>query len=75
MRNIERRGSPCLDFLYSVPQCCAANVLDVASLDCKTPSSADSVFDFKASCSDGKAQCCSVPAAEQGILCVDPVGA
>lgn len=33
---IQARAGVCPNFLYSVPQCCGPNVLNVASLDCKT---------------------------------------
>ncbi|KAM0331610.1 hypothetical protein ACHAQA_003289 [Verticillium albo-atrum] len=70
------RAGVCQDTLYSVPQCCATNVLDVASLDCSVPSSANDAADFSASCgaSGAQAQCCTVPVASQGVLCIAPVG-
>ncbi|GAB0135732.1 beta ketoadipyl CoA thiolase, th1 [Epichloe bromicola] len=66
---LEVRGEVCSDVLYSVAQCCATNVLNVAALDCKTPQSANSVEEFKSACSGGKAMCCSIPAASLGVLC------
>ncbi|KAK2596690.1 hypothetical protein QQS21_006205 [Conoideocrella luteorostrata] len=66
---LQARDGVCPDLLYSVAQCCATDVLGVASLDCKTPSSAFDSQDFKNSCSGGAAMCCTVPAASQGVLC------
>ncbi|KAM3526027.1 hypothetical protein MY4038_007016 [Beauveria bassiana] len=63
--------------LYSVPQCCATDVLGLVRLDCKapkqTPRNAD---DFRSICAKGgqQAACCVVPVAGQSLLCVDPVG-
>ncbi|KAM0277701.1 hypothetical protein ACHAQH_005644 [Verticillium albo-atrum] len=71
---IVARGNVCQDLLYSVPQCCGPNVLNVASLDCRTPSREFTTgAEFSAICSEAggaQAQCCSVPAASQGVLCI-----
>ncbi|OAQ61649.1 fungal hydrophobin domain-containing protein [Pochonia chlamydosporia 170] len=72
---LQARDGVCPGTLYSVPQCCGPNVLNVASLDCKTPSSASDITSFKGACSGSKPQCCTIPAANQGVLCIDPVGA
>lgn len=47
------------------------------ALDCKTPSNAGTVAALKQSCKKqgGTPQCCTVPAAQQGVLCVKPAGA
>lgn len=57
-------GKVCPSGLYSNPVCCSADILGVADLDCKSPSSATSVDDFKLSCSNEgkKATCCAIPA-------------
>ncbi|QPG98633.1 beta ketoadipyl CoA thiolase, th1 [Epichloe festucae Fl1] len=66
---------PCPSGLYSNPQCCATNVLGVAALDCKNPSSAPTSSDnFKSVCGGQQPLCCVVPAAGQGVLCTAPVG-
>lgn len=64
--------------LYTNPQCCSADVLGVADLDCKTPSSAPvDGADFQRICaaSGSMAKCCAVPVAGLALLCQDVVGA
>ncbi|KAM3541966.1 hypothetical protein ARSEF1564_005135 [Beauveria bassiana] len=62
--------------LYSVPQCCATDVLGIIGLDCqdlkRTPRNAD---DFRSICSEGgqQAACCVVPVAGQSLLCTGRV--
>ncbi|KAG5983942.1 hypothetical protein E4U55_006649 [Claviceps digitariae] len=65
-----RTGSLCPSLLYSNPQCCNPNVLNVLDLDCKEVPNA---WNFKGSCASiGKAaQCCTIPVAGQGVLCKD----
>ncbi|CRK35134.1 hypothetical protein BN1723_014958 [Verticillium longisporum] len=72
---LDTRGSVCSG-LYGNPQCCATDVLGVASLDCQNPKSANNANDFKHSCaSTGKsAFCCTLPVAGQAVLCNKPVG-
>ncbi|EJP68175.1 hydrophobin-like protein [Beauveria bassiana ARSEF 2860] len=70
-------SSLCPAGLYSVPQCCATDILGVARLDCKapkqTPRNAD---EFKNICAKGgqQAACCVVPVAGQSLFCMTPVG-
>ncbi|KAJ4153555.1 hypothetical protein LMH87_010039 [Akanthomyces muscarius] len=46
----------------SSPQCCATNVLQLLSLNCKSPSASG--------CPGGlKPTCCTLVLAEQGVLC------
>ncbi|KAJ5674443.1 fungal hydrophobin domain-containing protein [Penicillium maclennaniae] len=70
---LTERGSVCPTTLYSIPSCCTTSVLDVATLDCHTPSSAIGVADFKSSCAGAMAKCCTVPAATLDVLCTDVV--
>ncbi|KAG5957354.1 hypothetical protein E4U58_006174 [Claviceps cyperi] len=69
---VEARGSLCPSTLYSVPQCCSPNVLNVLSLDCTNPVSASNSWDFKNSCASvaRESLCCTVPLASQGLLCI-----
>ncbi|CRK33096.1 Hydrophobin-1 like protein [Verticillium longisporum] len=63
--------------LNASPQCCATDVLGVASLDCSVPSRTPSDgSDLKSICAAvGKsALCCSVPVAGQSLLCVPVIG-
>ncbi|PTB45256.1 hypothetical protein M441DRAFT_54328 [Trichoderma asperellum CBS 433.97] len=70
--------SVCPTGLYSNPQCCGANILGVAALDCHTPRAPILPGAlFEAVCSDegGKEPlCCTIPVAGQDLLCVAPVG-
>ncbi|KAL7804493.1 hydrophobin [Trichoderma afarasin] len=62
----------------TVPLCCATNVLDIADLDCSTPTiPVPNVGIFQAHCaSKGKQPvCCTLPIAGQGLLCNKPTGA
>ncbi|KAG5950979.1 hypothetical protein E4U53_004068 [Claviceps sorghi] len=71
--DINARTHPaCPNTLYSVPQCCSTNVLNVAALDCKNPKD---LWNFKESCADigSKALCCSIPLAELGVLCNEAI--
>ncbi|KAI3327751.1 Cryparin [Xylariaceae sp. AK1471] len=79
----KRTGTPpppydaCPDGLYSVPQCCATDVLGVADLNCASPSSVpSSPVTFQAGCaaSGDRARCCVVPVLGQAVLCETPVG-
>ncbi|KAI0809412.1 fungal hydrophobin [Xylaria sp. FL0064] len=73
-------GTPydaCPDGLYSVPQCCATDVLGVADLDCASPSAVpSSPASFQSICAAGgdRARCCVVPVLGQSVLCETPVG-
>ncbi|KAI0506710.1 hydrophobin-like protein [Xylaria bambusicola] len=63
--------------LYSVPQCCATDVLGVADLNCGSPSAAfNSASSFKSVCARGgqRARCCVVPVLGQAVLCQTPPG-
>ncbi|KAI0097001.1 hydrophobin-like protein [Nemania sp. FL0031] len=63
--------------LYSVPQCCATDVLGVADLNCGSPSAVpSSVGNFRDICADGgeRARCCVVPILGQSLLCETPTG-
>ncbi|KAI1292390.1 hydrophobin-like protein [Xylaria venustula] len=63
--------------LYSVPQCCATDVLGVADLNCASPSKVPtSVQSFKSICAAGgqRARCCVVPILGQDLLCETPTG-
>ncbi|CAK4030441.1 hydrophobin precursor [Lecanosticta acicola] len=54
------------------PQCCATNVLGVASLDCSdVPSTITGKDQFDSQCSaDGlTASCCLLPILGQGVIC------
>ncbi|KAI1276254.1 fungal hydrophobin-domain-containing protein [Xylaria sp. FL0933] len=67
----------CPDGLYSVPQCCATDILGVADLDCGSPSAVpSSPASFKAICAAGgqRARCCVIPVLGQSVLCETPVG-
>ncbi|TQV96986.1 Hydrophobin 2 [Cordyceps javanica] len=62
--------------LYSNPQCCSADILGLADLDCVNPSRAPtSGDDFASVCSAvGKgAKCCVLPVAGQSLLCQDAI--
>ncbi|KAI0188408.1 hydrophobin-like protein [Astrocystis sublimbata] len=68
---------PCPSGLYSVPQCCATDVLGVADLNCFSPSSVPtSASSFKGICAKGgqRARCCVVPVLGQSVLCETPAG-
>ncbi|PHH70927.1 hypothetical protein CDD83_5315 [Cordyceps sp. RAO-2017] len=70
--------SLCAAGLYSSPQCCSTDVLGVAGLDCKAPSSGPTdLAGFKGICgAAGKsARCCVLPVAGQDVLCTDPLPA
>ncbi|KAI1303494.1 hydrophobin-like protein [Xylaria venustula] len=67
----------CPDGLYSVPQCCATDVLGVADLNCASPSAVPtSASNFKSICAAGgeRARCCVVPVLGQSVLCETPAG-
>ncbi|KAI0802936.1 fungal hydrophobin-domain-containing protein [Xylaria sp. FL0064] len=67
----------CPDGLYSVPQCCATDVLGVADLDCSSPPAIpSSAAMFKSICATGgqRARCCVVPVLGQAVLCETPAG-
>ncbi|KAG6021929.1 hypothetical protein E4U41_002357 [Claviceps citrina] len=63
--------SVCPGLLYSVAQCCAVDVLNVASLDCTKPESANNAWDLTDSCTKIGSQpmCCTIPLAGLGVLC------
>ncbi|PNP46044.1 hypothetical protein TGAMA5MH_02079 [Trichoderma gamsii] len=68
----------CPTGLYTNPQCCAADVLGLADLDCDVPSSIPKDgADFQAICAAGgkQAKCCVLPILGQDLLCVDAIGA
>ncbi|KAI0487316.1 hydrophobin-like protein [Xylaria cf. heliscus] len=63
--------------LYSVPQCCATDVLGVADLNCHSPSAYPfSVSNFRDICANGgqRARCCVAPILGQALLCQTPTG-
>ncbi|KAJ3579546.1 hypothetical protein NPX13_g1018 [Xylaria arbuscula] len=63
--------------LYSVPQCCATDVLGVADLNCGSPSAQPySVANFRDICANGgqRARCCVLPVLGQAVLCQTPPG-
>ncbi|KAI0862814.1 hydrophobin-like protein [Xylaria cubensis] len=67
----------CPNGLYSVPQCCATDVLGVADLNCHSPSAAPfSASNFRDICAKGgqRARCCVVPVLGQAVLCETPAG-
>ncbi|KAI0862962.1 fungal hydrophobin-domain-containing protein [Xylaria cubensis] len=67
----------CPDGLYSVPQCCATDVLGVADLDCHSPASVpSSANNFRDICAAGgdRARCCVIPILGQSVLCETPAG-
>ncbi|KAM0524779.1 hypothetical protein ACHAPE_000882 [Trichoderma viride] len=72
-------ASICPNGLYSNPQCCGANVLDVAALDCHTPRVTPlngPIFQAICAAEGGKeALCCVVPVAGQDLLCQPAIGA
>ncbi|KAL7894844.1 hydrophobin [Trichoderma sp. SZMC 28014] len=69
----------CPTGIYSNPQCCGANVLGVAAVDCHTPRAPVLTgANFQAVCAaeGGKeALCCALPVAGQDVLCENPIGA
>ncbi|RYC65628.1 hypothetical protein CHU98_g595 [Xylaria longipes] len=68
---------PCPSGLYSVPQCCATDVLGVADLNCNSPSAVPTSADsFKSTCAAGgqRARCCVIPVLGQDLLCQTPAG-
>ncbi|KAI8627145.1 fungal hydrophobin-domain-containing protein [Xylariaceae sp. FL1651] len=67
----------CPDGLYSVPQCCATDVLGIADLDCQSPAAVpSSPSSFQSICATGgqRARCCVIPVLNQAALCETPVG-
>ncbi|RWA14144.1 hypothetical protein EKO27_g978 [Xylaria grammica] len=63
--------------LYSVPQCCATDVLGIADLNCHSPSSSPfDVYNFRDICANGgqRARCCVLPLLGQAVLCETPPG-
>ncbi|KAJ8121295.1 hypothetical protein ONZ43_g2217 [Nemania bipapillata] len=67
----------CPSGLYSVPQCCATDVLGIADLNCHSPSSVPfSASNFRDICADGgqRARCCVIPILGQSLLCETPTG-
>ncbi|KAK5988885.1 Cell wall protein qid3 [Cladobotryum mycophilum] len=65
-------GRLCPAGLFSVPQCCATDVLGLADLDCHTPrSSPSNGASFKQICAkEGqRARCCVLPVLGQALLC------
>ncbi|KAM0465382.1 hypothetical protein ACHAPV_001429 [Trichoderma viride] len=71
-------ASVCPTGLYSNPQCCGANVLGVAALDCHTPRTpvvAGPIFQAVCAAEGGKqALCCVAPVAGQDLLCEEAPG-
>ncbi|KAK4041320.1 putative hydrophobin precursor protein [Parachaetomium inaequale] len=68
---------PCPSGLYSIPQCCNADVLLGLDLDCHAPSDIPTdAANFSEVCSaiGQRARCCVLPILEQGILCQTPAG-
>ncbi|KAK4066220.1 fungal hydrophobin [Trichoderma aggressivum f. europaeum] len=72
-----RANAFCPDgLLYTNPQCCDADVLGLADLDCVTPPSAPtSCKSFDGICASigREPKCCAVPIIGVALLCVDPV--
>ncbi|EHK42978.1 uncharacterized protein TrAtP1_001867 [Trichoderma atroviride] len=70
--------SVCPNGLYSNPQCCGANVLGVAALDCHTPRVdvlTGPIFQAVCAAEGGKQPlCCVVPVAGQDLLCEEAQG-
>ncbi|KAG6004966.1 hypothetical protein E4U21_000589 [Claviceps maximensis] len=70
--NIEARTSSfcTTGLLNTIPQCCSANVLNLADLDCQNPTTTN-VWEFKSNCASvgREAMCCSIPIAGQALLC------
>ncbi|KAI0973559.1 fungal hydrophobin-domain-containing protein [Xylaria arbuscula] len=67
----------CPDGLYSVPQCCATDLLGVADLDCSSPPAIPgSPTEFRYICATGgqRARCCVIPVLGQSLLCETPAG-
>ncbi|KAI0872987.1 hydrophobin-like protein [Hypoxylon argillaceum] len=67
----------CVSGLYSVPQCCATDVLGVADLNCHSPSAVPfSASNFRDICANGgqRARCCVLPILGQSLLCETPTG-
>ncbi|KAK3984445.1 fungal hydrophobin-domain-containing protein [Cladorrhinum sp. PSN332] len=61
--------------LYTVPQCCVVDVLGLASLHCKPPSSTpESPEELRTICGKRRPFCCSVRLAGQGLLCTPAIG-
>nr|WGC84523.1 hydrophobin [Trichoderma koningiopsis] len=69
----------CPTGLYSNPQCCGANILGVAALDCHTPRApvlTGPGFRTVCAAEGGKeALCCVAPVAGQDLLCQPATGA
>ncbi|KAM4061581.1 fungal hydrophobin domain-containing protein [Hirsutella rhossiliensis] len=78
--DIESRSllGPCgVSVGFSIPSCCAASVLDVAVLDCRSPPEAPSLeapFSKICAAKGRTPKCCSIPLAGLALFCKDPVG-
>jgi hypothetical protein len=76
-------GSPppshslCPDGLFSVPQCCATDILGIADLDCQTPGIGPYGYyeSFQQICAakGQRARCCVLPVLGQAVLCIAAV--
>ncbi|KAJ6113407.1 fungal hydrophobin domain-containing protein [Penicillium sp. IBT 18751x] len=77
--SLDKRDSVCPDAIYNVAQCCTSGFLAFGQADCKTPSSAKDISDFKSSCSasaaGSEALCCDRSGATFLDYCIDAVGA
>ncbi|KAJ4856931.1 fungal hydrophobin domain-containing protein [Trichoderma breve] len=69
-----RNEAWCPRGLYSVPQCCDADVIGVADLDCVVPPFAPSrCKSFYGACASigRQPKCCVLPVAGVAVLCTD----
>ncbi|KAI3325524.1 Cerato-ulmin hydrophobin family [Xylariaceae sp. AK1471] len=67
----------CPNGLFSVPQCCATDILGLADLDCHSPPAVpSSASNFQSICATGgdRARCCVIPVLGQAVLCISPAG-
>ncbi|KAM0696142.1 hypothetical protein Q7P36_004625 [Cladosporium allicinum] len=66
-----RADGPCLDLLYSEPQCCSMD-----GSDCNYSSDDDDVEALKAACEGegSRAMCCTLPSGPSVPLCREVVG-
>ncbi|KAK5998950.1 Hydrophobin-1 [Cladobotryum mycophilum] len=69
-------GKPCPDGLFSVPQCCATDVLGVLALDCHAPKrDCPDTGSLRQECAKvgQQARCCLLPVAGQALICQPPL--
>jgi hypothetical protein len=61
---------------YGSITCCSTNVLGLLSLDCESPKNYPrNGRDFRVQCGSRSAMCCTLEAADQGVLCKKAIGA